>query len=136
MFLEGKSAQVWDLADPRTQKSNFSSESFYVVIDGLTIGDVRRSAAIIKAGLSHHDVSVRGPLALPTERRRSMILRELKDHLSRSTRLTAIKRIRNVLLVVKPTSAGVSALSTLKLPTSVNLKIEPYEEQYELKEPV
>ena len=29
-----------------------------------------------------------------------------------------------------------SALSTLKLPTSVNLKIEPYEEQYELKEPV
>jgi len=43
-------------------------------------------------------------------------------------------RYRNVLLVITPTSACMNGLINLTLPSDVNVKIEPYENQYGLRE--
>lgn len=135
MFSEAKHVQPWDLADPKTMRSNFSSESFYIVIDGLDTQAVRQAASIIKASLKRTPgIRMKGPLALPTVRRRHVILRELKSNGSNGLYCANAKRIRNVLLVMKPTSEAVAALISLSLPNSVNAKIESYACQYDLKE--
>ncbi|RMM39227.1 30S ribosomal protein S10 (plasmid) [Pseudomonas amygdali pv. lachrymans] len=135
MYREAKSAQVWDLADPRTMRSNFSSASFYIVIDGLDHPTVLQTAKMIKTALTRSQgVKVRGPLALPTERRRHIILREALSNGSRGLYCSKAKRIRNVLLVQFPTSESISCLVALPLPATVNIKIKLYNSQYDLKE--
>lgn len=135
MYSEAKSAQAWDLADPRTMRSNFSSASFYIVIDGLEHPVVQQTAKAIKRALIRAEgVRVRGPLAMPTERRRHVILREAPSNGSRGLYCANAKRIRNVLLVMRPTSESIMSLVALPLPATVNIKIEPYQSQYDLKE--
>ncbi|MFJ3110207.1 30S ribosomal protein S10 [Pseudomonas putida] len=135
MFSEAKSAQAWDLADPRTMRSNFSSASFYIVIDGLEHPVVQQTAKSIKAALTRAaGVRVRGPLALPTVRRRHIILSEAPSNGSRGLYCSNAKRIRNVLLVESPTSESIMSLVALPLPATVNIKIESYQSQYDLKE--
>lgn len=135
MFSEAKSPQAWDLADPRTMRSNFSSGSFYIVIDGLAHPVVQQTAKTIRAALSRSEgVKVRGPLALPTVRRRHIILREAPSKGSRGLYCSQAKRIRNLLLVVSPTAESIMALVALPLPATVNIKIESYQGQYDLKE--
>lgn len=135
MFSEAKSAQVWDLADPKTMRSNFSSASFYIVIDGLEHPVVQQAAKTIKKALSRAEgVKVRGPLAMPTIRRRNVILREAPSNGSRGLYCSNAKRIRNVLLVISPTSESIMSLVALPLPATVNIKIESYQSQYDLKE--
>jgi hypothetical protein len=63
-----------------------------------------------------------------------MVLRDLKDDRGNSIYLSRAKRYRNVLLVQQPTSIGVSAMISLPIPKSVNVQIQPYESQFELKE--
>jgi len=135
MFSEAKSALAWDLADPRTMRSNFSSASFYIVIDGLEHPAVQQTAKAIKSALTRAPgVRVRGPLALPTVRRRHVILREAPSKGSRGLYCSNAKRIRNVLLVESPTSESIMSLVALPLPATVNIKIESYQSQYDLKE--
>ena len=135
MYSEAKSAKAWDLADPKTMRSNFSSESFYIVIDGLEYLVVQQTAATIKKVLSRWEgVKVRGPLALPTVRRRHVILREAQSNGRRGLYCANAKRVRNVLLVVSPTAESVMSLIALPLPATVNVKMESYKSQYDLKE--
>jgi len=47
--------------------------------------------------------------------------------------LANAKRIRNVLLVVNPTSEAVASLISLPMPSTVNIKVESCHDQYELK---
>jgi ribosomal protein S10 len=132
MNFEAKQAIPWDLSDPKTMRSSFVSRSFYVVIDGIHADAVQAAAKFIKEALTNADgTRVRGPLALKSERRRYMVLRDINAagmYISRPI------RIRNVLLVEHPSSIGISAMISLTIPRSVNVKIEPYEQQYELKE--
>jgi ribosomal protein S10 len=135
MYSEAKHVKPWDLADPKTMRSNFSSESFYIVIDGLDTQAVRQAASIIKASLKRTaGIRMKGPLALPTVRRRHVILRELKTQDSNGMYCANAKRIRNVLLVMNPTSEAIASLISLSLPNSINAKIESYESQYDLKD--
>lgn len=48
--------------------------------------------------------------------------------------VTQALRYRNVLLVVNPTYEMMAGLVTVELPSDVNLKIEPYDNQYGLRE--
>jgi ribosomal protein S10 len=135
MYSEAKHVKPWDLADPKTMRSNFTSEPFYIVIDGLDIQAVRQAATIIKDKLlKWPGLRIKGPLALPTVRRRHVILRELKCQGSSGLYCANAKRIRNVLLVMSPTSEAVASLISLAPPLSVNIKIEPYQSQYDLKD--
>lgn len=135
MSYEAKSPLAWDLSDSKTIRSTFVSISFYVVIDGVRAEAVLAAAKSIKSLLASVDnTSVRGPLALKTERRRYMVLRELEGVDGKGLYVSRAKRVRNILLVEKPSSIAVSALISLALPKTVNVRIEPYEHQYELKE--
>lgn len=136
MLVEAKTPSAWDLASPRAKRSRFRSESFYIVIDGLRIDAVRQAASQIKTALlSTEGVQVKGPLALKTERRRYVFLREVVNKGQKGLRVPAARRLRNVLLVMNPTSIAVASLISLSLPSGVNVKIEPYQAQYELKDP-
>ncbi|MBM3105751.1 hypothetical protein IIE18_11420 [Pseudomonas sp. V1] len=136
MLVEAKTHVPWDLATPRAKRSKFRADSFYVVIDGLHIHAVRQAATMIKeALLSIEGVRVRGPLALKTERRRFLLLRDVMHQGQKGLRVPAAKRLRNVLLVMNPTSIAVASLISLPVPSGVNLRIEPYQAQYELKDP-
>lgn len=136
MQHESKIVMPWDLSDPKTIRSNFTSKSFYLVIDGIRIEAVRAAAELIKEALTRADQTlVRGPLCLPTERRRYMVLREVPSDTKKGLYVASPKRIRNILLVIRPSSIGVAAMISLSIPKSVNVKVEPYEAQYELKEP-
>ena len=35
MVYEAKNPLPWDLSDPKSMRSNFTSKSFYIVIDGV-----------------------------------------------------------------------------------------------------
>ncbi len=130
-----KDIRQWDLADPKAKKSHFTADSFYIVIDGVRIESVRQTAEIIKRTLVGDGTTrVRGPLCLPTKRRRYMVLREVRDGEQKGMYLSSPKRIRNVLLVLKPTSIGIAALISVPLPHSVNVRIEPYDMQYDLRD--
>ncbi|EPS7997398.1 hypothetical protein ACVHUK_004959 [Pseudomonas aeruginosa] len=136
MLVEAKTHVAWDLASPRATRSQFRADSFYVVIDGLHIQTVRQAATLIKnALLSIEGVQVRGPLALKTERRRYVFLREMVSKGQKGLRIPEAKRLRNVLLVMNPTSIAVASLIALPVPSGVNLRIETYQAQYELKDP-
>ncbi|MGE8066142.1 hypothetical protein [Pseudomonas sp. NPDC089569] len=125
MYNEAKHVQPWDLADPKTMRSNFTSESFYVVIEGLDTQAIRQAASIIKASLLRTPgIRIKGPLALPTERRRHVILRELKSQGSSGLYCANAKRVRCALLVMRPTSDAIASLISLSLPNSVNAKIQ------------
>lgn len=105
------------------------------MIDGTRSETVRLAAELIKKAIQESQGGiVRGPLAQPTMRRRYMVLRDLMDDRGNSIYLSRAKRYRNVLLVQQPTSIGVSALISLPIPKSVNVQIQPYESQFELKE--
>ncbi|WP_409287026.1 30S ribosomal protein S10 [Pseudomonas guariconensis] len=137
MLSEAKSVQSWDLADPKTMRSNFSSVSFYIVVSGLEHRAVQGTAKTIKATLLRSaGVQVRGPLALPTERRRHVILREVRgSQAANGMYCSKAKRVRNVLLVMSPTADAIASLVSLPLAATVNVKVEPYDGQYDLKEP-
>ena len=135
MFSEAKDTPVWDLAVPKSMRTRFLPKSFYIVIEGFALEPVRVTARRIKeAILEHEEVRVRGPLALPTVRRRHLVMREMQSDGQKGQHLANAKRFRHVLLVIKPTSAAVSGLIALSLPTTVNVKIEPYRDQFDLKD--
>lgn len=135
MLNEAKSALQWDLADPRTMRSNFSSKSFYIVIDGVDSKAVRAAAVTIKTALMRcANVRVKGPIAMPTVRRRNVILREVWSSTSGGLYCAKAKRVRNVLLVKQPSAEAISSLISLVLPGTVNLKIEPFESEHDVKD--
>lgn len=135
MVYEAKNPLPWDLSNPKSMRSNFTSKSFYVVIDGVRSENVRQAADVIKKAIQDAQGGiVRGPLAQPTVRRRHMVLRDLQDGKGNSIYLSRPKRYRCVLLVQQPTSIGISAMISLPIPKSVNVQIQPYESQFELKE--
>lgn len=136
MHSEAKSHVPWDLADKKTQKNRFSSASFYVLVDGITSVSVRAACSAIKSYFtSYEGVRVRGPKSMPTERRRYMVMREMrKDETCKGVYLTRPLRYRSVLLVTHPTSGCVSGLIGLILPSDVNIKIERYDNQFNLRE--
>jgi ribosomal protein S10 len=127
---------LWDFPDKKSQKFRFSSKSFYIVVDGIRSEAVRGACKSLKAYLSKWEgVRCRGPKALPTERRRWMVMREMTQiNASKGVYLTQPLRYRNVLLVIEPTSDLMNGLISVDLPSDVNIKIEPYNNQYELRE--
>ncbi|KZN20743.1 30S ribosomal protein S10 [Pseudomonas sp. FW300-N1B4] len=135
MFTQAKDYPAWDLAVPKSMRNRFSAESFYIVIDGLSAEPVRATSQRIKSKLGEDpSVRVRGPLSLPTVRRRHMVMREMQAQGSKGQFIAHPKRHRQVLLVVNPTSASVSGLISLSIPTTVNVKVEHYRGQFDLKE--
>jgi ribosomal protein S10 len=114
----------------------FVPDSFYIVIDGLRADCALLAAKLIKTNLeATAQIRVRGPLALPTERRRHMHMREMvADGDKKGLYVSQPKRFRRVLLVIKPTSAAIRGLISVPLPKSVNVRIEPYQDQYDLKD--
>tara|TARA_R110002124_G_scaffold128157_19_gene288713 strand:- start:10527 stop:10943 length:417 start_codon:yes stop_codon:yes gene_type:complete len=136
MFKEAKTATPWDLTDKKSQKSRFSNQSFYLVVDSFTSESVRQACKAIKRYVSGcNGVRVRGPKAMPTERRRYMVMREIpSSDGGKGLYMTKPLRYRNVMLVIKPDSGCINGLINLTLPSDVNIKIEPYANQYELRE--
>ncbi len=136
MLTEVKSAIPWDLADKKTQKVRFSSASFYIVVDGIRSESVRAASNALKSYVGKwNGVRCRGPKALKTERRRWMRMREMRQpDTSKGVYLSQTLRYRNVLLVIAPTNDLMTGLIGVELPSDVNIKIEPYENQYELRE--
>lgn len=136
MNLPAIDQQIWDLADARTMKVRFVPDSFYIVIDGLRSDSALLAAKIIKESFAAYPESrVRGPLALPTERRRHIVMREMvADGNKKGLYVAQPKRYRRILLVINPTSAGIRALVSVPIPKSVNVRIEPYQNQYDLKD--
>lgn len=136
MITEAKSPVPWDLADKRTQKVRFSAASFYIVVDGIRSDSVRGACNSLKSFIAKWEgVRCRGPKALKTERRRWMILREMrKQDSTKGVYVTQAIRYRNVLLVIDPTNEMMTDLIKVELPSDVNLKIEPYDNQYDLRE--
>ena len=136
MITEAKSPVPWDLADKRTQKVRFSAASFYIVVDGIRSDSVRGACNALQSFIAKWaGVRCRGPKALKTERRRWMILREMrKQDSTKGVYVTQAIRYRNVLLVIDPTNEMMTDLIKVELPSDVNLKIEPYDNQYDLRE--
>lgn len=136
MHTDVKSPPAWDLADKKTQKTRFVSMSFYIVVDGISSVSTRAACSLIKDHFQQHaGVRVRGPKAMPTERRRYMVMRDMCNGSShKGVYLSQSKRYRNILLVSYPSSSSVSSLIGLTLPSEVNIRIEPYNNQYGLRE--
>lgn len=136
MLSDVKRAVPWDLADKKTQKIRFSAASFYIVVDGIQSESVRSACKTLKAFVLGWDgVRCRGPKAMPTERRRWMKMREMHNgHATKGVYLTQPLRYRSVLLVVDPINEMMTALISIELPSDVNIKVEPYSNQYELRE--
>lgn len=136
MLPEAKSPLPWDLADSKKKRSRFSGDSFYIVIDGFQADTVRQTSGRVKAFLlTREGVRVRGPKALPTERRRYMVMREMKDGASgQHVYLSQPLRYRNILLVIHPTSSTMADLINYPVTSEVNIRIEPYQNQYDLRE--
>lgn len=136
MITEAKSPVPWDLADKRTQRVRFSSSSFYIVVDGIRSESVRSACNTLKSFVENWDgVRCRGPKALKKERRRWMVLREMRQpDATKGVYVSQAIRYRNVLLVIDPTNDMMTGLIKVELPSDVNLKIEPYDNQYDLRE--
>lgn len=136
MYQEAKSVAPWDLADKKTQKVRFSAESFYIVVDGICSEAVRSACTILKTYARNCEgVRCRGPKALKTERRRWMKMREMcKADTSKGVYLTQALRYRCILLMINPTSDMIGGLISVVLPSDVNIRIEPYDNQYDLRE--
>lgn len=136
MITEAKSPVPWDLADKRTQRVRFSSSSFYIVVDGIRSESVRSACNTLKSFVENWEgVRCRGPKALKKERRRWMVLREMRQpDATKGVYVSQAIRYRNVLLVIDPTNDLMTGLIKVELPSDVNLKIEPYDNQYDLRE--
>jgi ribosomal protein S10 len=136
MLREAKSAVPWDLADKKTQKVRFSAESFYIVVDGFSSESVRSASKTLKSFTQRWEgVRCRGPKACKTERRRWMNMREMRNgDGSKGVYLTQPLRFRNILLVIDPSNEMMNALISVELPSDVNIKIENYNNQYDLRE--
>lgn len=135
MFNQAKDYPAWDLAVPKSMRNRFRAESFYIVIDGLSAEAVRVTSLRIKSVLSEDpEVRVRGPLSLPTVRRRHMVMREMQSEGQKGQFISRPKRHRQVLLVINPTSSAIAGLIALSLPSTVNLKVETYRSQFDIKE--
>ena len=64
-----------------------------------------------------------------------MRMREMrKEDSTKGVYLSQSLRYRNVLLVIEPTYDLMTGLNGVELPSDVNVRIEPYENQYELRE--
>jgi len=64
-----------------------------------------------------------------------MILREMrKPDATKGVYVTQAVRYRNVLLVIDPTNEMMTGLIKVELPSDVNIRIEPYGNQYDLRE--
>ena len=136
MLTEAKSVIPWDLADKNTQKIRFSAKSFYIVVDGISSDSVRSACKSLKTYVNKREgVRCRGPKALKTERRRWMNMREMRNaDASKGVYLTQALRYRNVILVISPTNEMMNGLITVELPSDVNIRIEQYDNQYDLRE--
>lgn len=136
MFTEAKSVVPWDLADKNTQKIRFSAESFYIVVDGISSDSVRSACKSLKTYVKKWEgVRCRGPKALKTERRRWMNMREMRNaDASKGVYLTQALRYRNVILVISPTNEMMTGLTGIELPSDVNIRVEHYDNQYDLRE--
>lgn len=136
MITDAKSPVPWDLADKRTQRVRFSSASFYIVVDGINSESVRSACNSLKSYVEKWEgVRCRGPKALEKKRRRWMIMREMRQQdASKGVYVTQAIRYRNVLLVIDPTNEMMTGLINVALPSDVNLRIELYENQYDLRE--
>lgn len=136
MISEAKSPVPWDLADKKTQRVRFASASFYIVVDGIRSDAVRVACASLKTFIKQWaGVRCRGPLALPKERRRWMMMREMRrPDATKGVYVTQAVRYRNVLLVVNPTDEMMTGLIKVDLPSDVNIRIELYENQFGLRE--
>lgn len=136
MFKEAKSAVPWDLADKKTQKVRFSAASFYIVIDGISSESVRGACSALKSYFEKWEgVRCRGPKALKTERRRWMQMREMRNpDATKGVYLTQPVRYRNVMIVINPTNDMMTGMIGIALPSDVNLRIEAYDNQYDLRE--
>lgn len=53
---------------------------------------------------------------------------------SKGVYLSQHQRFRNVLLIIEPTNEMMNGLISVELPSDVNVKIENYENQYDLRE--
>lgn len=136
MFIEAKTPTPWDLADKKSQKSRFSKKSFYLVVDSFNSEAVRQACKTIKRYIkSCEGVRVRGPKAMPTERRRYMVMREIStDGNGKGLYMSRPIRYRNVILIIQPDSSCMNGLINLTLPSDVNVRVEPYSNQYGLRE--
>lgn len=136
MLTEAKSPTPWDLADKKSLKVSFTADSFYIVVDGLSSDAVHSACRTLKTyATSWPSVRCRGPKALKTERRRWMRMREMRQQdATKGVYVTKVRRFRNILLVINPSYELMSGLVTIQLPSDVNLKIEPYDNQYDLRE--
>lgn len=136
MITDVKSPVPWDLADKRTQTIRFSPASFYIVVDGIRSESVRVACNSLKAFVAKWEgVRCRGPKALKNERRRWMRLREMRQpDATKGVYVTQAIRYRSVLLVIDPNNEMMTALIKVELSSDVNLKIEPYDNQYDLRE--
>lgn len=135
MHTEPKSIVPWDLADKRTQKIRFSAASFYIVVDGIRSESVRAACNVLKTYIQKCEgVRCRGPKALPTVRRRYMVMKEMRNaDTTKGVYLTKPLRYRNVLLVINPTNDFITGLINIAIPSDVNIKIEPYSNQFDLR---
>ncbi|MFL1449380.1 30S ribosomal protein S10 [Pseudomonas tritici] len=136
MLTDAKCAVPWDLADKKTQRIRFSAASFYIVVDGIQSDAVRSACKSLKTFVQKWEgVRCRGPKAMPTERRRWMKMREMKNNYAmKGVYLTQPVRYRSVLLVVDPSNEMMTGLIGVELPSDINIKIEPYDNQYDLRE--
>lgn len=136
MITEAKSPVPRDVADKKTQRVRFSAESFYIVVDGIRSDSVRVACASLKTFVTKWDgVRCRGPKALKNQRRRWMIMREMRrPDTTKGVYLSQAIRYRSVLLVVDPTSEMMTGLIKVELPSDVNIRIEAYANQFGLRE--
>jgi len=136
MQSEAKTVISRDFADKRTRQVRFSPASFYIVVDGIRTESVRSACTALKTYVKTWEgVRCRGPKALKTERRRWMMMREMrKADTTKGVYLSKPLRYRSVLLVVQPTNEMITGLIGIELPSDVNIRIEPYDNQYDLRE--
>ena len=57
-----------------------------------------------------------------------------KPDATKGVYVTQAVRYRNVLLVIDPTNEMMTGLIKVELPSDVNIRIEPYGNQYDLRE--
>lgn len=136
MFTEAQSPVPWDLADKKTQKTRFTADSFYLVVDGFKSESVHHACTILKTYLrSFEGVRVRGPKAMPTERRRYLAMPEVQTSDGhKGVKLRKALRYRCVLLVINPSYGCIGGLTNVSLPSEVTVKVKPYENQFDLRD--
>lgn len=135
MINDAMDRPAWDLAVPSSMRNRFDPTSFYIVIDGISAVPVQATARQIKEAIIRSpETRVRGPLAMPTERRRNIVMKHMLGSGKKGQYIANPKRYRQVLLVINPTSACIAGMISMIVPQAVNVKIEPYQAQFELRD--